>query len=310
MQPPATWRTTRWAHATTACSSQNQLAQSGGTSTGVARRTARRCTICCSASGAVQAPRIHWIYLRAVLGERAAAVKGWVVVQETSRAAAVCIAQLAVKRAIGSTDARSGPDEAQLWQELNGRSRKPAHRLPQAHCSFRQLFCLHRHPRGPVCKSCKPISHAPAPTTMALLTASPVQAPFAPTRSIRGTTRASRQAATAAQQQQRRQPASAAAARQAATAAAALASSLAASPAALAAADHAAAAASADPQVAQLVADLALLDAQSAGLLSAILKPTLSLASLLMIVRIVMSWYPELDGKQMPWTIAYTPTGE
>ncbi|KAL4435592.1 hypothetical protein ABPG77_002555 [Micractinium sp. CCAP 211/92] len=79
-------------------------------------------------------------------------------------------------------------------------------------------------------------------------------------------------------------------------------------PAALAAADYAATAASADPQAAQLVADLALLDAQSAGLLSAILKPTLSLASLLMIVRIVMSWYPELDGKQMPWTIAYTPT--
>lgn len=22
-----------------------------------------------------------------------------------------------------------------------------------------------------------------------------------------------------------------------------------------------------------------------------------------------MSWYPELDGKQMPWAIAYTPTG-
>lgn len=35
----------------------------------------------------------------------------------------------------------------------------------------------------------------------------------------------------------------------------------------------------------------------------------LTLASLLMIVRIVMTWYPEIDGKQMPWAIAYTPTG-
>lgn len=27
-----------------------------------------------------------------------------------------------------------------------------------------------------------------------------------------------------------------------------------------------------------------------------------------MIVRIVMSWYPEIDGKNLPWSIAYTPT--
>lgn len=143
---------------------------------------------------------------------------------------------------------------------------------------------------------------------MALLAA--LHAPLAPTRSIRSITRSSRQVTTAAQWQQRQRPASAAAAaRQGAVAAAALGSSLGTSPAALAAADNVAAVAAADPQAAQLLADLALLDAQSAGVLSTILKPALSLASLLMIVRIVMSWYPELDGKQMPWAIAYTPTG-
>ncbi|PRW34048.1 CPLD43 required for cyt b6 assembly [Chlorella sorokiniana] len=66
-----------------------------------------------------------------------------------------------------------------------------------------------------------------------------------------------------------------------------------------------------DPQAAaaaQAVYELAALDSATAGTLAAVLKPALSLASLLMIVRIVMSWYPEIDGKQMPWSIAYTPT--
>ncbi|KAK9823207.1 hypothetical protein WJX72_001096 [[Myrmecia] bisecta] len=27
-----------------------------------------------------------------------------------------------------------------------------------------------------------------------------------------------------------------------------------------------------------------------------------------MIVRIVLSWYPQLDGKQLPWSIAVFPT--
>ncbi|EFN57133.1 hypothetical protein CHLNCDRAFT_13727, partial [Chlorella variabilis] len=53
---------------------------------------------------------------------------------------------------------------------------------------------------------------------------------------------------------------------------------------------------------------LAGLDSQSAGALSGVLKPVLTLSSMLMIVRIVMSWYPEIDGKALPWSIAYTPT--
>lgn len=60
----------------------------------------------------------------------------------------------------------------------------------------------------------------------------------------------------------------------------------------------------------QTVYDLAGLDSATAGLLATILRPVLSISSLLMIVRIVMTWYPEIDATKMPWTIAYTPTGK
>lgn len=64
-----------------------------------------------------------------------------------------------------------------------------------------------------------------------------------------------------------------------------------------------------DPSQMTLVADLADLDPASAGIIAAVLKPTLSIGSLLMIVRIVMTWYPEVDATKFPWSIAYTPTG-
>ena len=100
----------------------------------------------------------------------------------------------------------------------------------------------------------------------------------------------------------------------AAAMASAAASGLAGCPAALAAAADAAAGPAqqqAALQQLQLVAELSAgLDSHTAGSLALVLKPALSLASLLMIVRIVMSWYPEIDGKAMPWAIAYTPTGE
>lgn len=54
--------------------------------------------------------------------------------------------------------------------------------------------------------------------------------------------------------------------------------------------------------------ELAALDSKTAGALSAVLRPLLSLGSLLMIVRIVMTWYPELNGTKLPWAIAYAPT--
>lgn len=167
-------------------------------------------------------------------------------------------------------------------------------------------------PVSSIPKRGKPPYHRHSSPTMSLLLASsPALAPFKPATCR--TQHNSRLAPIAAQRRQERQHSAAAVA---AAAAASLAGSLAASPAALAAAPTSAAAAAAaasDPQAAaaaQAIAELALLDSQSAGALSAVLKPALSLASLLMIVRIVMSWYPEIDGKVMPWSIAYTPTGE
>ena len=59
----------------------------------------------------------------------------------------------------------------------------------------------------------------------------------------------------------------------------------------------------------QAVFDVAALDSASAGTLATILRPVLSISSLLMIVRIVMTWYPEIDATKLPWSIAYTPTG-
>lgn len=58
-----------------------------------------------------------------------------------------------------------------------------------------------------------------------------------------------------------------------------------------------------------VILELAELDSKTAGAISGVLKPALTVASVLMIVRIVMSWYPEIDGKNLPWSIAYTPTG-
>lgn len=97
------------------------------------------------------------------------------------------------------------------------------------------------------------------------------------------------------------------------TAPAVAAASVAALAAAVSSPGAALAAAAADPQAAaaaQAIYELAGLDSQSAGALSGVLKPVLTLSSMLMIVRIVMSWYPEIDGKALPWSIAYTPTGE
>lgn len=57
-----------------------------------------------------------------------------------------------------------------------------------------------------------------------------------------------------------------------------------------------------------VVGDIAGLDSGTAATLALVLKPTLSVYSLLMIVRIVMTWYPEIDGKTFPWSIAFKST--
>jgi YggT family protein len=58
-----------------------------------------------------------------------------------------------------------------------------------------------------------------------------------------------------------------------------------------------------------VVGDISELDSATAGSLALILKPIFSIYSLLMIVRIVMTWYPEINGKEFPWSIAYNSTG-
>jgi YggT family protein len=52
----------------------------------------------------------------------------------------------------------------------------------------------------------------------------------------------------------------------------------------------------------------------AAGLVAAaskaesILKPTFAIYTLLYVVRIPMTWYPDIDGSKLPWAIAYLPT--
>lgn len=50
------------------------------------------------------------------------------------------------------------------------------------------------------------------------------------------------------------------------------------------------------------------MDAQTAKLLASVLQPTLALSSILMIVRIPMTWYPNIDGTKWPWNLVYIPT--
>ena len=58
----------------------------------------------------------------------------------------------------------------------------------------------------------------------------------------------------------------------------------------------------------QVCFDIAVLHSSTASIISGILKPVLSISSLLMIVRIVMTWYPEIEVSKLPWSVAYTPT--
>ena len=46
--------------------------------------------------------------------------------------------------------------------------------------------------------------------------------------------------------------------------------------------------------MAQVAFELADIDARTAGTLAAVLRPVLSVGILLMIVRIVLSWYPQV----------------
>ena len=50
------------------------------------------------------------------------------------------------------------------------------------------------------------------------------------------------------------------------------------------------------------------MDPSTAVALATFLRPILAVGSLLMIIRIVMSWFPEVKDTEMPWAIAYYPT--
>lgn len=54
-----------------------------------------------------------------------------------------------------------------------------------------------------------------------------------------------------------------------------------------------------------LVADL---DAASAHTLESVLRPTFAAFTVLYIIRITMTWYPNIDGTKLPWLLAYAPT--
>jgi uncharacterized protein YggT (Ycf19 family) len=61
-------------------------------------------------------------------------------------------------------------------------------------------------------------------------------------------------------------------------------------------------------QALQEVACLAL-DRQQASAIAAVLKPSLAVAEVFFIVRIVMSWDPQFNtDKKLPWSIFYKPT--
>lgn len=50
------------------------------------------------------------------------------------------------------------------------------------------------------------------------------------------------------------------------------------------------------------------LDASQASTVASILKPAISVASFFMIVRIVLTWFPETKSKEFPWLLFYYTT--
>ena len=88
----------------------------------------------------------------------------------------------------------------------------------------------------------------------------------------------------------------------------AAASDAAAAAASTAAAAAAAASTSTIPAAPQVVSTLADLDPSTAASLAAVLRPLFSVAELLFIVRIVLTWYPAVDGDKLPWAVVIKPT--
>ncbi len=48
--------------------------------------------------------------------------------------------------------------------------------------------------------------------------------------------------------------------------------------------------------------------ASTAALATTCLRPAFALAELAFVVRIIMTWYPALDGGALPWAVVFKPT--
>eukprot|EP00873_Tetraselmis_striata_P010050 jgi/Tetstr1/430314/TSEL_020139.t1 len=57
-----------------------------------------------------------------------------------------------------------------------------------------------------------------------------------------------------------------------------------------------------------LIATVADLTPENAATISAILGPLFAVGTLLMVVRIVTTWYPQIDGSKLPWAAVFLPT--
>ena len=47
---------------------------------------------------------------------------------------------------------------------------------------------------------------------------------------------------------------------------------------------------------------------ETASTISAVLGPLFAVGTLLMVIRIVTTWYPETDLTKLPWSLVYLPT--
>ena len=62
------------------------------------------------------------------------------------------------------------------------------------------------------------------------------------------------------------------------------------------------------PQAAEILYELADIDAKTAATIASLLGPVLNIGQLLMIARIVLSWYPNINYGKLPWVLAVRPT--
>lgn len=57
-----------------------------------------------------------------------------------------------------------------------------------------------------------------------------------------------------------------------------------------------------------MIYELAGIDGSTAGVIGLVLRPVMAVSILLMLVRVVLSWFPEADSKKFPWSLAVKPT--